>query len=244
VPATTEYRLCVRAFRQRDARSCRRDRRRRYLHPPCARAPVLRGYAETMYRARSWSKPRRACARIAASSLGLDIRYVVTSLAAGSAEHVYDTLYCARDQAENLIKMHKGQLASDRTSCRSPDAPHPAHRCLLGSRCAMRSPRRTRSQNRSSPPSAYGSSSLRTGDRDRITHSPRLRCRLPRGRSHQGISPLPSVPQDRESQGRRRPVELSRKPTTRRKSLIHNALRTTQRSSAFSKNQPPTPARW
>jgi len=33
---------------------------------------------------------------------------------------IYDTLYCARGQAENLIKMHKGQLASDRTSCRSP----------------------------------------------------------------------------------------------------------------------------
>src|SRR6266446_9789952 len=73
-----------------------------------------------MYRAKSWSKPRRACARIEATSLGLDIRYVVTSLAAGSAEHIYDTLYCARGQAENLIKMHKGQLASDRTSCRSP----------------------------------------------------------------------------------------------------------------------------
>src|SRR5262249_3218440 len=61
-----------------------------------------------------------ACARIEATSLGLDIRYVITSLAAGSAEHIYDTLYCARGQAENLIKMHKGQLASDRTSCRSP----------------------------------------------------------------------------------------------------------------------------
>ena len=47
-------------------------------------------------------------------------RKVVTSLPNGSAEHVYDTLYCARGQAENLIKMHKGQLASDRTSCRSP----------------------------------------------------------------------------------------------------------------------------
>jgi hypothetical protein len=85
-----------------------------------AQAPVLRGYAETMYRAKSWSKPLRACARIEATSLGLDIRYVITSLAAGSAEHIYDTLYCARGQAENLIKMHKGQLASDRTSCRSP----------------------------------------------------------------------------------------------------------------------------
>src|SRR3546814_20866616 len=52
----------------------------------------------------------------------MDIRYVVTSLATGSAEHIYDTLYCARGQAENLIKRHKSQLASDRTSCRSANA--------------------------------------------------------------------------------------------------------------------------
>jgi hypothetical protein len=85
-----------------------------------AQAVIRRGYAETSYQAKSWAKPRRACARIEASTLGLDIRYVVTSLAAGSAEYIYDVLYCARGQAENLIKMHKGQLASDRTSCRSP----------------------------------------------------------------------------------------------------------------------------
>jgi len=52
----------------------------------------------------------------------VDIRYVVTSLAEGTAEHIYDTLYCARGQAENLIKRHKAQLASDRTSCRSANA--------------------------------------------------------------------------------------------------------------------------
>jgi hypothetical protein len=45
---------------------------------------------------------------------------VVTSFAHGSAEWLYDSLYCARGQAENLIKLHKSQLASDRTSCRSP----------------------------------------------------------------------------------------------------------------------------
>lgn len=32
---------------------------------------------------------------------------------------MYDSLYCARGQMENLIKLHKSQLASDRTSCRS-----------------------------------------------------------------------------------------------------------------------------
>jgi len=82
--------------------------------------PVLRGYAETRYAAKSWTTQRRVCARIEASVLGLDARFVVTSLATGSAEWIYDTLYCARGQAENLIKLHKGQLASDRTSCRSP----------------------------------------------------------------------------------------------------------------------------
>ena len=61
-----------------------------------------------------------ACARIEATTLGLDIRFVVTSLAGSSAEYIYDTLYCERGQAENLIKMHKAQLASDRTSCRNP----------------------------------------------------------------------------------------------------------------------------
>ncbi len=82
--------------------------------------PCLRGFTETGYRAKSWKQQRRACARIEATTRGLDIRFVVTSLEAGSAEHVYDTLYCARGQAENLIKLHKSQLASDRTSCRSP----------------------------------------------------------------------------------------------------------------------------
>jgi hypothetical protein len=83
-------------------------------------APVLRRYAETRYGAKSWGKERRVVARIEASSQGLDIRFVVTSFARGSAEWVYDSLYCARGQAENLVKLHKAQLASDRTSCRSP----------------------------------------------------------------------------------------------------------------------------
>jgi len=83
-------------------------------------APALRRYAETRYGAKSWGRTRRVAARIEASTMGLDIRTVVTSLQAGSAEWLYDTLYCERGQAENLIKLHKSQLASDRTSCRSP----------------------------------------------------------------------------------------------------------------------------
>ena len=80
---------------------------------------VVRGYAETRHKAGSWHKERRAIARIEATRLGLDIRFIVTNLDHGSAEWLYETLYCARGQAENLIKLHKAQLASDRTSCRS-----------------------------------------------------------------------------------------------------------------------------
>jgi hypothetical protein len=85
-----------------------------------AQAPVVRRYTETRYGAKSWKCERRVAARIEATTKGLDIRYVVTNLPGGTAEWLYATLYCARGQAENLIKLHKTELASDRTSCRSP----------------------------------------------------------------------------------------------------------------------------
>jgi len=80
----------------------------------------VRRYTETRYGAKSWGCERRVAARIEATAQGLDIRYVVTNLQGGSAEWLYDTLYCARGQAENLIKLHKGQLASDRTRVSLP----------------------------------------------------------------------------------------------------------------------------
>jgi Transposase DDE domain group 1 len=81
---------------------------------------VVRDYTETLYAAKSWSHPRRVVARIEATRKGLDTRYVVTSITHCPARWLYESIYCARGQAENLIKRHKGQLASDRTSCRSP----------------------------------------------------------------------------------------------------------------------------
>ena len=85
-----------------------------------AQAHAVRRYCETRYGAKSWHCERRVAARIEATTQGLDIRYVVTNIPRGSAQWLYDSLYCARGQAENLIKLHKTQLASDRTSCRSP----------------------------------------------------------------------------------------------------------------------------
>jgi hypothetical protein len=81
---------------------------------------VLRDCTETLYAADTWKSRRRVVARVEATYQGLDTRYVVTNIDHCAAQWLYDSLYCARGQAENLIKRHKCQLASDRTSCRSP----------------------------------------------------------------------------------------------------------------------------
>jgi hypothetical protein len=82
-------------------------------------AQKLRCFRKLRYGAKSWHCERRLVARIEATPKGLDIRYIVTSLKSG-ARHLYETVYCARGEAENFIKLHKAQLASDRTSCRNP----------------------------------------------------------------------------------------------------------------------------
>ena len=81
-----------------------------------------RTHCETRYAAKSWKTPRRAIARIEATTLGMDIRTIVTSLKGSTPERLYEFTYCDRGQAENLIKLHKTQLKSDRTSCTSAAA--------------------------------------------------------------------------------------------------------------------------
>lgn len=75
-----------------------------------------RRYAEFPYAAKTWNTERRVIARVEASGQGVDSRFIVTNLA-GLAKSLYEKIYCARGQAENLIKAHKLHLASDRTSC-------------------------------------------------------------------------------------------------------------------------------
>jgi Transposase DDE domain group 1 len=101
------------------------------FHHALSRKPKLRTYASVMYRASSWRRPRKVVARLECSlqpiadETGMrqevDIRYFVTSLK-GSAQHLYENVYCQRGQMENLIKLHKAQLASDRMSCHSATA--------------------------------------------------------------------------------------------------------------------------
>src|SRR6516162_1088299 len=101
------------------------------FHHVMSRKAKLRTFASFMYQATSWKRPRKVVARLecslqpVAGETGMrqevDIRYVVTSLA-GSAPHLYKNVYCQRGQMENLIKLHKAQLASDRMSCHSATA--------------------------------------------------------------------------------------------------------------------------
>ena len=86
-----------------------------------AGADRMPSFAALPHAARSWKRERRVVARLEATTHGFDARYIVTSLT-GVARHLYEDVYCARGQAENLIKLHKGQLASDRTSCQCPFA--------------------------------------------------------------------------------------------------------------------------
>ena len=81
----------------------------------------VRRHGEVDYAAKGWpGKPdhnaRRVLARIEAGPQGTDTRFIITNLE-GTPEYLYETVYCARGQAENLIKAHKLHLASDRTSC-------------------------------------------------------------------------------------------------------------------------------
>ncbi len=92
--------------------------------------PDMRCHDKTRYATTRWKRARRVVAHIEARRAGMDIRYLVTSPTKPIAEQIYEAHYCQSRQAENLIKMHKGQVASDRTSCRSANA-NPAHGGIL-----------------------------------------------------------------------------------------------------------------
>jgi hypothetical protein len=55
-------------------------------------------------------------ARVEATSLGTDARFVVTNLP-GRGKHLYEKVYCQRGRAENLIKDMKFATRSDKTAC-------------------------------------------------------------------------------------------------------------------------------
>jgi hypothetical protein len=218
-----------------------------------AAAPVLRRYAETRYAAKSWTRERRVAARIEASTQGLDIRFVVTNLERGSAEWLYNTLYCARGQAENP-GLRRGRLrssctrasSSDRTSCRSPLANQvrlvlhtAASWLMLTVRDAIPKPQALATAEFITlrMPSAQD---RRPHHRDRDTRPHRLRRGVPRSRivprhraqpptrrtlTHGAIAPELTLPQPRRpSPPDRNRDEIGAKPTHARRSDSKTSL--------------------
>jgi hypothetical protein len=78
--------------------------------------PVVRRFHQLPYRAREWRRSRKLIARVEATSLGTDARFVVTNLE-GRGKTLYEKVFCARGQAENLIKDMKRWTRSDKTAC-------------------------------------------------------------------------------------------------------------------------------
>lgn len=78
--------------------------------------PTVRRFHQLPYRAREWSRPRKLVARVEATALGTDVRFIVTSLQ-GRGKTLYEKVFCARGNAENLIKDMKRFTRSDKTAC-------------------------------------------------------------------------------------------------------------------------------
>ena len=80
--------------------------------------PVKR-YHSFMYQAGSWETAQKVVVKVEVSSMGTNIRYVVTNLVQIRAKELYEKGYCARGAMELRIKEHKLYLKSDRSSCNS-----------------------------------------------------------------------------------------------------------------------------
>ena len=76
----------------------------------------VRRFHRFKYAAGSWSREETVIARVEATAMGTDARFIVTNLS-GRAKTLYEKVYCARGRMENLIKDMKLYTRSDKTAC-------------------------------------------------------------------------------------------------------------------------------
>ena len=76
----------------------------------------VRRFHQFTYGAGSWAHTEKVIARVEATDMGSDARFVVTNLP-GRAKVLYEKIYCARGRMENLIKDMKLYTRSDKTAC-------------------------------------------------------------------------------------------------------------------------------
>ena len=79
----------------------------------------VRMFAETLYKAKSWTKKRRVIAKVEYNAFGPNTRFIITNLKHWNRRFIYQTVYSGRGTMELMIKEHKNHLLSDRTSCTS-----------------------------------------------------------------------------------------------------------------------------
>lgn len=82
------------------------------------RKPVKR-YHSFEYKAGSWEHSQRIVVKAEVTSMGTNVRYIVSSIRHIRSKSLYEQGYCARATAELRIKEHKTYLLSDRMSCNS-----------------------------------------------------------------------------------------------------------------------------
>jgi len=80
------------------------------------RSKKVRRMHQLTYQAGSWSHEEKVIARVEATALGSDARFIVTNLT-GRSKVLYEKVYCARGRMENLIKDMKLYTRSDKTAC-------------------------------------------------------------------------------------------------------------------------------
>jgi DDE family transposase len=80
------------------------------------RTSARRRFHQFQYAARIWNRKHKVIARIEATDLGADACFIVTNLS-GRGKTLYQTVYCERGTAENLIKDMKRTTRSDKTAC-------------------------------------------------------------------------------------------------------------------------------
>ena len=69
-----------------------------------------------LYQAGTWKNKRKVIVKAEHTLYGANPRYIVTNLP-GSAQSLYEQVYCARGEMENRIKEIQLDLFADRTSC-------------------------------------------------------------------------------------------------------------------------------
>lgn len=76
-------------------------------------------YHSFEYKAQTWNYNQRIVVKVEVSSMGTNVRYIVSNIRNVRTKALYEQGYCARGAAELRIKDHKTYLRSDRMSCNS-----------------------------------------------------------------------------------------------------------------------------